>query len=314
LRAAILDTLRRRPALYERLRSIYEWSRPARRFVGWLPETVLLRRDGKADAAERDAVVFSSYVPTGEAFAVANEFLDVFKERFADCDFFVGINTHSLPEWELALKASGLCVKYGRVDPRLTVDSDASGFQQALELMRDEHREYRIVWFGHTKGATTGKASERRRLIEDFFLERKHIARAFEHPRVGSYGHDVSVSTTLAKIDARMNRLFPFPYTGIGTFHLHTFYALRGSIVRGFLDGCSEDFFTENLVEDLGFDRYFFERDFSRLADKFGYYPLYRTRHQHMSEVPVTRKVVRALYRDWERQLPHHERARVFFH
>jgi len=313
LQDAIRSALRRSPGLRSRLHAAYDWSRPARRLFTPFPRLSSLPGAASVpgDTARRDAVVFSSYVPTARALEIATEFLQLFEERFADCDFFIGINTGSLPEWEAALAASRLRISYGTVEPRLTVDSDASGFQNALELMRGEPREYRLVWFGHTKGATSDDPGLRRRLIEDFYLERRRIERLFDHPRVGSFGHDASVSVDMGAIDERMDRLFPFPYAGIGTFYLHTFYVIRGSIVRRFLDGCSDDFFTKNLVSDLGFDRYYFERDFSRIADRSGFYPLYRERHTHMSRVPVTRGYVRSLYAEWEKQLPESLRAKA---
>jgi len=263
--------------------------------------------------AGEDAVVFSSYVPTVEALAVASEFLQVFKERFSDCDFYVGINTGSLPEWRRMLEASGLrSLTIGEVEPRLAVDSDVSGFQRALQTMHDGGKDYRLVWMGHTKGATANNPDVRRHLIKDFYMKRDRITRVFNNPRVGSFGHDATVDLELAALDALMDeRLFRFPCRGIGTFYLHTFYALRGSIVRKFLDGCSVDFYTRNIVSELGFDRYFFERDFSRLADKSGYYPVYRTLHQHFSTIPVTPKSVRELYRTWEQQLPRSMRTKI---
>ena len=260
----------------------------------------------------QDAVVFASYVPTEEALGVAREFLKIFTERFADCDFFVGINPGSLPEWDRSLRGSGLrTLRIGMVDPSLAVDSDASGFQRALQLMREEGKEYRLTWFGHTKGATANRPDVRRHFIEDFFMERNRITDLFENPSVGAFGYDISLYTDWAKRDERMNLLFPFPFAGIGTFYLHTFYVLRGSIVKKFIEGCSKDFFTKNLVGELGFDRYFFEQDFSRTADRFGFYPVYRRRHQHRSQVPVTRRTVRALYRQWERQLPKSMRTKI---
>lgn len=263
----------------------------------------------------RDAVVFSSYVPTQMALSAALEFLRVFETRFADCDVFVGINPGSLPEWEAALHASSLpSVRIAYVDPLLAVDSDASGFQTALRLMRDQASDYRLVWFGHTKGATTGNAASRRHMIRNLYLKRDRIERLFHDPRIGSFAHEVSVSLDLAEIDARMDaKVFEFPFRGIGTFYLHTFYVLRGSIVKRFLDGCTQGFFTSNLLTDLGFDRYFFERDFSRLADRFGYYPAYRVRQQHMSTVPVTRRTLRGLYAAWESQLPADARTTLRF-
>jgi len=111
-----------------------------------------------------------------------------------------------------------------------------------------------------------------------------------------------------------MDALFPFPYTRIGMHYLHTFYVHRGPIVKEFLDGCSPDFLTRNIVRDLGFSRYFFEGDFSRLADRFGYYPLYRERLTlSTSTQRVTRKLVRSVYARWERQLPQAERMDIRF-
>jgi hypothetical protein len=268
---------------------------------------------GLASRAEatRDAVVFSSYVPNGAALAIATEYLSVLERCFADCDVYVGINSGSITEWERLLRASPLRVRVGTVEPRLAVDSDVSGFQKALELMRDEGRTYDLVWFGHTKGATRDEPALRRQIIGDFFMRRERISRLFRHPRVGAFGHDATAAD-LAAADTHMDAVFPFPYRSIGTFYLFTFYVLRGSIVKTFLDGCSEDFFTKNLVSDLGFDRYFFERDFGRLCDRFGYYPLHRERHRHLSPVPVTRSLVRGLYRAWEKQLPEELRARIW--
>jgi hypothetical protein len=281
-----------------------------------LRRTGLLQRTrGSRRGLGEDAVVFSSYVPNVQALLVAKQFLEVFRGRFADCDFFVGINAGSLPEWEVALRESGLRkMRIGNVSPELVVDSDVAGFQQALDLMRREGKEYRLVWMGHTKGVTANHPELRSHLIERFYLDRDYIARMFDDPRVGSFGYNMTIDQGLAEIDARMDSLlFRFPYRGIGTFYLHTFYVLRGSIVKQFLDGCTEEFFARNLVSELGFDRYFFERDFSRLADKFGYYPVYRMRHQHMSAVPVTRETVRALYQEWERQLPASMRTTIRF-
>jgi len=261
--------------------------------------------------ARRDAIIFSSYVPTPEALTVATEFLRLFEERFADCDVYVGINTGSLPEWERLLRDSPLRIRIGSVGPRLTVDSDAAGFQRALELMRDEGTEYDLVWFGHTKGATSNDPVLRKRLIGDFYLKRERITQLFRHPRVGAFGHDISVSTGLAPIDELLDGIFVFPYPSIGTFYLHTFYVLRGSIVREFLGGVDDDFFTKNLVTDLGFDRYFFERDFARIAERLGFHPLYRQRHRHETGIAPTRRVVRGLYDAWEQRLPAALRSRA---
>jgi hypothetical protein len=277
---------------------------------------LFVRRSRNQPVPGRDAVVFSSYVPTAHALEVSKEFLGVFRERFSDCDFYVGINTGSVPEWEQALNDSGLRLAgIAHVPPRLMVDSDVSGFQAALKSMRDAGKEYQLVWFGHTKGATADHPGVRRHLIEGFFLDRARIERLFDEPRVGAFGYDMSIELhNLGDIDSRMDSLvLKFPYATIGTFYLHTFYVIRGSIVGHFLGGCSEVFFTRNLVDDLGFDRYFFERDFARITERSGYYPTYAKRNQHMSSIPVTRRNTRTLYRAWEQQLPHSLRTKLRF-
>jgi hypothetical protein len=312
VRDAILQWLRRKPALHRGLGALrIATRRTVLRLTPYPRLGPVPAGAQRSDAAHFDAVVFSSYVPTRAALDVAAEFLALFEKRFADCDIYVGINTGSLPEWERMLIASTLRIRIGTVGPSLTVDSDVAGFQKALMLMRDEGREYDLVWFGHTKGATSNDPALRRRLVGDFYLKRKRITALFDHPRVGSFGHDISYSEVLPGIDARVDAaILAMPYPSIGVFYLHTFYVIRGSIIKRFLDSCSEDFFAKNIVSDLGFDRYFFEKEFSRLADRFGYYPLYRERHRNISVVPVTRAFVRGLYAAWEQHLPEDIRAR----
>jgi hypothetical protein len=262
----------------------------------------------------RDAVVFAAYVPDEAALTIAHEFLDVFKKDFSDADLYVGVNPGSLPEWSESLANCGLRVYCADVDPDLVIDSDASAFQKALELMAKRGHEYDIVWFGHTKGVTHREPAVRRDLINTLFKQRAGITRLFENPRVGSFGYGATLhSWLITAAHEVLEPLVTVPYDGIGLRYCHTFYAMRGSIVKGFLETCSADFFQKNLVRDLGYNRFFFEGVFSTLADKYGYYPLYRRRIPVPGgDLPVTRASMSKVYADWEMQLPEEQRISVF--
>lgn len=304
-------------APYKFGRAVYRAARDMRNALRWRRDRALSRRwadlGGLRDAPSRDAVVFSSFVPDAHALEIARVFLRLFERDFADCDLYVGINAGSMSEWREDLKASPLRIRYAEVPPELAVNSDAAGFQAALQLMRDTGESYRLVWFGHTKGAVNDNPYLRSHLIDGFYRRRAHIAALFAHPRVGSYGHYMSASEGFREYaDACLARVVDLPYSGIGVHYLHTFYVLRGRVLECFLRDVSDDFFQRNLVSDFGFDRYFFEGVFSSLADKYGYYPLYRQRQaMERSPWPVTRSLVRRLYAEWESQLPESDRTKV---
>ena len=329
---ATLRALRRAPGVHAFVQASFRWARNLSHVVSFPIETATdlrylqrgmeppevvptVERAAKSrQLRARDAVVFASYVPDEAALVIAHEFLDVFKKDFADADLYVGINPGSLPQWSASLADCGLRVSYADVDPDLVVDSDASAFQKALELMAQGGREYGIVWFGHTKGVTHHEPAIRRDLINTLFKQRAAISRLFENPRVGSFGYGVTLHSWLINVAHEvLERLVTIPYDGIGLRYCHTFFAMRGSIVKGFLDTCSTDFFERNLVRDLGYNRFFFEGVFSTLADKYGYYPLYRRRVPVPGgDLPLTRASMRDLYAKWERQLPDERRTSVF--
>jgi len=271
-----------------------------------------LRGDAPADSS-CDAVVFSSYVPDERALEIATGLLRVFERRYADCHVYVGINRGSRPEWAERLRQSPLAVRIAEVPEARVVDSDAAGFQSALTALRADGRSHRLVWFAHTKGAVNDRPDQRRSLVRRFLERRGPITRLFRHPRVGAYGHTITAGSDFAAYaDACLERIVALDLPAIGTHYVDTFYVLRAEIVERFLRACAPEFFEGNLVRDLGFDRYFFEGVFCTLAEKAGYYPLYRERWTLPGEsVAVTRERVRALYRSWEANLPPTLRARV---
>jgi hypothetical protein len=104
-------------------------------------------------------------------FAKHKPYLDVLK-HFEDCDVYVGINygfrikkprvrRKPLKErlkdaelWKQELLKTGLNVNIIDVPASLEATSDASAYQQALKLYRQEGKKYRYCYFMHTKGIT----------------------------------------------------------------------------------------------------------------------------------------------------------------
>ena len=269
-----------------------------------------MAKNMKLEGVDKDAIIFSSFIPDSRALEVGRSFLEVFEKYFSDCDIYIGINNGSLDEWEDLIIKSSLNIYYEKVQKNLTVDSDASGFQVALELLKTKGLKYRLVWFGHTKGATENTPERdqlRKYFINDFFARRKNITSNFiRHKKLGAFGLDISVlpSSEHGRLDKDLEKIVQLPFKASNIFYLHTFYVLRGSIVYKFLKKCKSDFFHKNIVTELGYDRWFFERNFACIAEKQGYYMKYLRRHNHLSDVPVTRAYVSRLIKKWEKQLP----------
>lgn len=223
----------------------------------------------------RSAIVFASFVPDESALGIGQQFLEAFSRYFPDCHVYVGINPGSLPAWEEMLKGwKGLQIQYANVPQAMVVDSDVSAFQGALDLLHNSQAVYDLVWFAHTKGATNnnGTAEEiRRQVIETFLAQRFSIEALFRsNPRIGSLGRWATISPD-GPVDRLFDSIFKFPCSSVGSYFLYTFYVLKGEVVDRFLRYCRSEFFTTNLVTKMGFDRYFFERDFAVIAERMGY-------------------------------------------
>jgi len=273
----------------------------------------------KLESVDKDAIVFSSFIPDSRALEIGRSFLRVFEKYFSNCDIYIGINHGSLDEWEDEIIKSSLNIYYKKVQKNLTIDSDASGFQAALELLKTKNLKYRMVWFGHTKGATENTSDRdqlRKYFIEDFFARRKNITSYFiRHKKLGAFGLDISILPTSehGRLDKDLEKIVHLPFKASNIYYLHTFYVLRGAILNKFLKKCKSGFFHKNIVTELGFDRWFFERNFAIITEKQGYYMQYARRHNHLSDVPVTRAYVVRLIKKWEKQLPKSKPNFIFY-
>ncbi len=229
----------------------------------------------------RSAIVFASYINNDDTLRLGHRFLEVFQSKFFDCDIFIGINPcQKQKEWVNAIENSPLNIKFALTPPDLVMDSDASAYQTALRLLKESHCEYELVWFGHTKGCTSGRYDITDSYINNLFLKRDVINEIFRNPEFGIYGLECVLHPE--KIEYRISEYRTYKFNPL--MILYSFYVIRGNIVDDFIHNCREAFFTQKLKGD----RYFFERDFYQIVFMQGY-------------LPMAENVVQLYFNNWDR-------------
>lgn len=223
---------------------------------------------------DKDAVVLSAFIPDRKALTIGLDYIDFIKEYFKDADIFVGMNPSAYMKfWLYELKKDNILnVKELVTDERLVIDSDASSYQSACNLLRNSRNKYNLVYFIHTKGVTSG-SNERYRYF-DLFKNRIKINNIFLDKDIGTYSYYIGKHRNI--FNDVLNEIYTFerPYF-YSYLYFYTFYVLRGEPLQNFLNKCSTCFFTNNLITNFGGDRYYFERDFPQVIWRQGYKPAY---------------------------------------
>jgi hypothetical protein len=219
---------------------------------------------------KKDAVIFAAYMPRIER---AHIYIDALKYYYPECDIYIGLNT-SVPEFETLLINNGL-MNITKVDPNIEVNSDASSFQAALKTLKNTNKNYEKIHFLHTKGVSYPSDAQWKSSYESYFLG--YCKRKFEvengfnsNSEIGgvSYvGRKEPMNNSGYSIALEKYYKFPRPIVE-NMMSLITFYSIKGSIVKNFINNCDDTFFTDKL------DRYFFETSFPLIVDRSGY-----TRH-----------------------------------
>jgi len=224
------------------------------------------------------AVVFSSFVPSGDKMHIVKEMFDVFIEQFSDADFYIGINGIPCPEYIQYLESlkPTLNITYEIVSETLETPSDVSGYQLALKLLRGSKKEYELIWFGHLKGITSNQHHWRKIFIAQFFRERQKIENSLRASNAGTYSLYLTKYKGVAEFKDVLKQYYDFKKSYFHTyFYLFTFYVCKGKYLHQFLNNCTEQFYTTNLLNSGG-DIYMFERDIPHIVWRLGGYPLYK--------------------------------------
>ena len=159
--------------------------------------------------------------------------LDMIQGNRKECKVFIGINHNSIFETESIIESySGLDITFERQSAELTIDSDASAFQKALELLSMKKYEYKNAYFIHTKGASTNDDRTRKHYLQ-LLLKESVIDKVFEDDKYGSYGIDICRSKeTAGRWQSQMEYICKVPHKTMGYFYPHTFFVIRGSVIR----------------------------------------------------------------------------------
>jgi len=211
------------------------------------------------------AVIMAAFMPQ---IRRSLAYSDAIKKHYSDCDVYIGINS-SPPGFEKILHTQGL-TNTVRVNPAIEVNSDASAYQAALKLFKEQNRKYETVYFIHTKGASYADDKQWNESYIGYFLDfckrRESIDKILESARVGGVSY-VGKEEPMNGSDYStiMSEYYDPRFTAVkDIMSLITMYAIKGPIVRQFLDTVRDDFFTDKL------DRYFFETSFPLIVDKYG--------------------------------------------
>jgi hypothetical protein len=234
----------------------------------------------------RSAVFYALYLPSRSKIYTLEQVLRRMRKYHLDADIYIGIQANSIPQTESIINNDKrrLRIWAQRVPQTMLIDSDASSFVAALELYyrHNPGYTYDLCYFAHSKGVTSGDDDTRRDLFKWIFEE--DLRRYFMDPGTGSYGPFLTVTDVTADIE-KMScmRLFcdRLIYEPMHYYYIHTFFVIRGHIVKTFLENVSPRLFKTPISEYS--DRWMMERDFFHIADMLGYLPSYKYLHGNYS-------------------------------
>lgn len=251
-------------------------------------------------------IIFSAYIPNESKLYVLDEFLQLANKYHAAEPIYIGFQVGS--DYDASLKhiaKYNLNIKTGLAKQELYVNSDATGYQKAIELYANDKRvDNSFIYFGHTKSVTTNNHTYRYLFYKEIFANRPVIESQLGSSKTyGIYGYSISpiVDYTDKPFPCKLKDYSTvLKYQPMNYLMLHTFYVFKSYILNNFLDTVDNSFFTTNLTQLS--DRYFFERDFPHISDMQGFYPTYNNiaPNFHSKTMPDENDMNR-VFRSWHR-------------
>ena len=226
------------------------------------------------------AIVFATYISKVEDLWIGEKFLKLFNDYYSDYTIFIG-NNSPCDEWINLLNKStdNLNIYYKNTDKNLEIDSDASAFETALSIVKKYKDSYDFFIFMHTKSVTSGCYDFLDEVTNNFLIKKDYIEEQFLDGSIGSVFPYLGISDK-EWINNCLNTILPeTEHSNTGLTSLYTFYAIKGVIIKWFLDNVDSYFFELKITDYIfmykghaqNFDRYFFERDFPMIYEKLGY-------------------------------------------
>lgn len=215
----------------------------------------------------KNAIVFAGWFPNLERSPF---YINDMKKNFKNIDVYFGVNP-SNTNYHKTLNLVG----YDNVaitPPERVVDSDASAFQTALQLLKDSGNVYETIYFIHTKGISYRDDAAWMSSYDSYYLG--FFRQLAEIEKVLSSNQLIGGVSYVGRVEpmngsgysTALDKYYNFGENPVANImSLLTFYAIRGSIVNNFIQNVNSSFFTDKL------DRYFFETSFPLIVDKMGY-------------------------------------------
>lgn len=200
-------------------------------------------------------------------------YVDLYQKYLNKEDIFIGINTNN--NTSITSEIQNLYLNVGIVSEEKYIDSDASGYQKALELLITTNKDYKYLLFAHTKGGSYNNSEMslgfRNEIEEKYFKNIDHLTTIMNNnPEVGCLGYFYMQDGCV--IDEHYQLLKNYstnPYKIINGFFANSFYLVKFEIIKEFLKNNSV-FLEKSLIEQ-GFNRYFFESFFTKIVSLHGF-------------------------------------------
>lgn len=238
-----------------------------------------------------DCVLFSGYCPRQRIGEYYNDYMIPLLSAYSDCDVIVGLSPQGFTRIRPLQNELISIAPESRI-----VDSDVTGYQEALRVLKHSGKVYDKVYFIHTKGISyydnTKRKEAREKYLYSFFRSRAEINDVLKNPFIGSWCHTGRLkdpTKDLGYFNKICDTTFNFTHPWSGIECLFTLYCIKYDILQRFFEGTDDSFFERNLV-DIGHNRYFFEHIFPTITDRYGYYPYVKefwdyNRETHLSMV-----------------------------
>lgn len=214
----------------------------------------------------KDCVLLSSWIQD-KSYDLGKYYIDTLHKYHTDSDVFIGVNSGSCDKWIYTLEDAR--IKYKVYSGENGIDSDVTGFMMALDLYKKTDRNYRNIWFTHTKGSSYINSEKslgyRNYLEKNFWGKKDQIDYEFEHNNIGLMYNDIIIHEN-PNIDKVLNSMYDFKINNINFFVQNTFFVTDISINK-FIDSDKFNIETINKREDR---RYFFEAYFCIIPSKMG--------------------------------------------
>lgn len=229
----------------------------------------------------KSCIIFAVSIFEESKLHVLQEFLNVFKEKFSDCDYYIGINYGSVPSVEEMIDSYQLNAEIVRLtDPSLYAESDASAYQLALWSLKKSKKSYELYWFAHTKGGVNYRPNERSLYLNKLFGNRLNVEALFSaHEFIGTYALRGVSGSAAGDVWATFNRdhhidicsnklTKELPCTHVNWSYIETMYVMNKHVVETFLEISPKQFYDTKIEE-----RCYFEVIFPWIATRLGYFP-----------------------------------------